>query len=375
MIKVLHLISGGDTGGAKTHIFSLMKGLKGLVDARIICFIKDSFYEEAVEKGFSIKVFPQKKRSDMSVVKKLRDEIKKENFSIIHAHGARANFICMFLKKYVDIPFVTTVHSDYKLDFKDNFYKNLIFTNLNKIALKSFDYYITVSDSFKDMLRDRGFKKDKIFVLYNGIDNENIPYYVSKDEFLNRYKIDYNGEFIVGIAARLDKVKDLTTFIRGAREVLKENTDVIFLIAGEGEELSHLQKEAESFKNNIFFLGFVKDNYSFFNAIDLNVLTSISESFPYVILEASTMNLTSVATDVGGIDKIIFDDETGYKIKVSDYTALKGKILYLYNNRDKLEKLGENIHAYVNKNFSYKSMGETQFEIYKNILEEENEIN
>ena len=34
MIKVLHLISGGDNGGAKTHIFNLMKGLEGKVDAK-----------------------------------------------------------------------------------------------------------------------------------------------------------------------------------------------------------------------------------------------------------------------------------------------------------------------------------------------------
>ena len=85
MIKVLHLISGGDTGGAKTHIFSLMKGLKNLVDARIICFIKDSFYDEAKDLGYNIKVFPQKSRADMSVVKKLREEIDREKFDIIHA--------------------------------------------------------------------------------------------------------------------------------------------------------------------------------------------------------------------------------------------------------------------------------------------------
>ena len=106
MIKVLHLISGGDTGGAKTHIFSLMKGLKNLVDARIICFIKDSFYDEAKDLGYNIKVFPQKSRADMSVVKKLREEIDREKFDIIHAHGARANFIVMFLKKYIRVPMI-----------------------------------------------------------------------------------------------------------------------------------------------------------------------------------------------------------------------------------------------------------------------------
>lgn len=370
MIKVLHLISGGDTGGAKTHIFSLMKGIENLVDARIICFIKDSFYDEAKDMGFDIKVFPQKSRSDMSVVKKLREEIEREKYDIVHAHGARANFIAMFLKKHINLPFITTIHSDYKLDFKDSFYKNLVFTTLNKFALKSFDYYITVSDNFKSMLVERNFDKEKIYVLYNGIENDKKFAYIPKETFLDRYKIYYNGEFIVGIAARLDKVKDHECFIRAAKEVLKENTDILFLIAGDGEERENLLKECKGFEKNIYFLGFVKDNYSFFNAIDLNVLTSISESFPYVILEAALMDVPSICTNVGGISKLIIDDESGYLINVHDYKKLSRKILDIYNDKDKLKELGMNIHKLVEEKFSYKAMGKTQFEIYKKVLED-----
>ena len=172
MTKVLHLISGGDTGGAKTHIFTLMKGLSGKVETKIICFIKDTFYDEAKERGIDIEVYPQEKRSDLSVVSKLSDEINNGKYDLVHAHGARANFICMFLKKKIKVPMVTTIHSDYMLDFKDSFYKNLIYTTLNKMSLKKFDHYICVSDNFKKMLVDRGFDRDKIHVLYNGIDTE-----------------------------------------------------------------------------------------------------------------------------------------------------------------------------------------------------------
>ena len=67
-MKVLHLISGGDTGGAKTHVISLVKGLGEYVDAKIICFIEDAFYIEAKEAGLNIEVYKQKKRYDMSVI-------------------------------------------------------------------------------------------------------------------------------------------------------------------------------------------------------------------------------------------------------------------------------------------------------------------
>lgn len=371
MIKVLHLISGGDTGGAKTHIFTLMKGLSEKVDAKIICFIKDTFYDEARELGFNIEVFEQRKRSDLSVVTRLSDEVKKGKYDIVHAHGARANFIAMFLKNKISVPMVTTIHSDYKLDFKDNFYKNLIYTSLNKMALKKFDHYICVSDNFKDMLVNRGFDEKKIHVLYNGIDTSESIDIIPKETFLEKHKILYNGEFIVGIAARLDRVKDHETFIRAAKKVLDENTDVIFLIAGDGDERVHLEDTVRDLKieDKVYFLNFVKDKYSFFNAIDVNVLTSLSESFPYVILEAALIGVSTISTRVGGIPEIVKDDETGYLFDVGDSTSLSKYILDLYSDREKLEALGNNVREDVKKHYSHEAMGEKQFEIYQEILQ------
>lgn len=370
MTKVLHLISGGDTGGAKTHIFTLMKGLSGKVDTKIICFIKDTFYDEAKDRGIDIEVYPQEKRWDLSVVSKLSDEIKNGKYDLVHAHGARANFICMFLKKKINVPMVTTVHSDYMLDFKDSFYKNLIYTTLNKMSLKKFDHYICVSDNFKKMLVDRGFDKNKIHVLYNGIDIDEKTLYIPKTAFLEKYKINYNGEFLVGIAARLDKVKDHETFIKACKETLEINPDIIFLIAGDGDEQKKLEEMAKSFgiEKNIYFLGFVRDKYSFFNAIDVNVLTSISESFPYVILEAARLSVPTVSTKTGGIPEIIKDDYTGYLFPIGNYKSLSRYILDLYDKRDKLKELGDNIKREVVEKYSHLSMGERQKEIYDEIL-------
>jgi len=134
------LISGGDTGGAKTHIIALLKGLNKEIDAQIICFIEDTFYEDVVKAGIPIKVFKQKSRSDLTIISRLVEEIQEKGYDLIHCHGARANFIAQFLKGKVDKPFITTIHSDYKLDFKDNFYKRLVYTTLNTIALRRFDY-------------------------------------------------------------------------------------------------------------------------------------------------------------------------------------------------------------------------------------------
>lgn len=369
-MKVLHLISGGDTGGAKTHILSLMKELKKIIDAKIICFIKDTFYYDLLREGINIEVFPQKSRMDLSVIKRLEEEIARENYDIIHCHGARANFIAMFLKKRIKKPMITTIHSDYRLDFNDNIYKKIIFTPLNAIALRKFDYYIAISDEFKDMLVDRGFKEDKIFVVYNGIDLEEEIEYVSKEEFLNRYNIDGEDKLIVGIIARLDLVKDHETFIKGAKKVLDKRKDVIFLIAGTGKDemrIKNMVKDLDMGKN-IHFLGYVEDQYSFFNTIDINVLTSISESFPYSILEGAKLKKPVISTDVGGIRHLIQDGHNGWLIKVKDYEALADRLLYFLENREKIDFMGNNLFKSVENNFSSKSMAKVHYKIYQGIV-------
>ena len=235
-MKVLHLISGGDTGGAKTHVISLVKELDRLIDVNIICFIEDVFYEEALEAGIDIQVLKQSRRTDLSIIKKLRDEIEEKNYDIIHCHGARANFIGMLLARQVDRPFITTIHSDYRLDFKDSFYKRMIYTPLNSLALKKFHYYIAISDTFKTMLVERNFKEEKIFTVYNGIDIDTPLDYVPREQFLSRYDILGDQKVIIGIMGRLDLVKDHETFIKAAANVLETKKDIIFLIGNRKDE-------------------------------------------------------------------------------------------------------------------------------------------
>lgn len=273
------------------------------------------------------------------------------------------------MKKKVKAKFITTVHSDYLLDFKDNFYKNIVFTNLNKFALKRFDNYIAVSDSFKDMLVSRGFDKDKIFTIYNGIFLQDRAI-KDKENYLKEKNIAYKDKFIVGILARLDKVKDHETFLRAAREVIDKDKSVIFLIAGDGQDKEHLlslRKEL-ALEDNVYFLGNETHPYDFLNAIDINVLCSLSESFPYVIMEGGSLKKATIASKVGGIPKIILDGETGKLFEKQDYKALAAHILDLKNNDDERKKLGQNLYSRIIDNFTHIKMAEKHVYIYKKIV-------
>ena len=105
---MLHLISGGDVGGAKTHVLTLVKELQKTIPIKIICFMEGPFADEGRQMGIDIQVLEQERRYDLKVVDKLISIIEQDGFDIIHSHGARANFIARFIKSKIDIPCVTT---------------------------------------------------------------------------------------------------------------------------------------------------------------------------------------------------------------------------------------------------------------------------
>lgn len=87
-MKILHLISGGDVGGAKTHVLSLLEGLGKTQTVRLVCFMDGPFAQEARELGIDTVVM------DCGVaasIRALARMIEDERFEVVHCHGARAN--------------------------------------------------------------------------------------------------------------------------------------------------------------------------------------------------------------------------------------------------------------------------------------------
>lgn len=369
-MKILHLISGGDTGGAKTHIYTLLKGLEAYADVSMVCFTSGPFLDGAKALGIDARLVEQKNRFDMASLKKVVDMIEREKFDLVHCHGARANFNALYLRRRVNVPMVTTLHSDYLLDFKDNFIKDKIFTPLNRYALKGFPYYIAITERFKKMLIDRGFPADRIFVVYNGMDMKKEELHVARDAFLARYGLEkYRDRMLFATAARLDLVKDHRTLLAAISEEREQLADAHFLIAGEGADRDYLKQYVvdHHLEDLVTFLGQVDDPFSLYYASDVNVLTSVSESFPYALLEGAKAKIPFIATDVGGIEEMA--GPYGMLFQPKDVEGLGRWLVYALNHSEEMKERGRSLFDYVNEHFSQEAMAESHGEIYKTILQ------
>lgn len=377
-MKVIHLISGGDTGGAKTHVLTLLDNLRKMnIDAELLCIMEGIFTREARGLGIPVTVIPQVRRWDIGVIRKILAYINQSGCDLVHCHGARANYIAMFIMGKVKVPMITTLHSDYKLDFKGNARKQMIYTPINAFALRRFKHILTVTKAFKNMLVSRGFDSSRLHVIYNGIDFNKPLKAVSPQEFMSHAGLDYDdSKKYVGIAARMYAVKGVDVFLGAAKLLYDKHPDTVFLVLGDGDMMPQCRDfvEKNAIGDRVRLLGQIQGEElmnGYYAMVDVNTLTSYSESFPYALLEGARYAVATVATAVGGIPEMIRDGVTGYLAPGGDSAAIAQKIGMLLDDDQMRIKMGKEFYEDARNRFSVESMARTHVDIYNHIIDKE----
>ena len=98
-MKVLHLISGGDTGGAKTHVHTLLAGLTPRIQVKMVCFTEGPFTQEARALGIDTEVIPGRNFFPESAY------LRRQRLLLGRANICTIDAFCMqLLKRYFATP-------------------------------------------------------------------------------------------------------------------------------------------------------------------------------------------------------------------------------------------------------------------------------
>ena len=369
-MKIIHLISGGDTGGAKTHVLSLLRGLnQGDDTAQLVCFREGEFAQEARELGIPTAIF-----AGNNLPRTLRDlgaYIREGGYQILHCHGARANMVGALLKRSTGLPAVTTIHSDYRLDYMGRPLGRLTYGTINTLALRKFDFHIGVSDAMVDLLISRGFPPDRIYAIYNGLTFDASRTLKDRVSYLRGLGARVEEDsVVVGIAARLNPVKDIATLIRGFARAAASCPRLRLVIAGDGPERQALEDLARELgvADRVCFAGWLEEMDDFYQALDINTLTSLSETFPYALTEGCRYHLATVSSRVGGVPYLIDHGVNGLLFPAGDDAALGEHLLRLAEDDALRRGLGERLYRKAAERFSLEKTVETQRRIYGEIL-------
>lgn len=360
-MKILHMISGGESGGSKKHLLQLFH--EAPVEMELLLLTEGPFAQEARNLGVKVTVIQQKSRFDQSTSKKILEFIQLNDFSVIHSHGAKSNFLINSIHKKMNVPWFVTVHSDPSLDFLHQpKVINKFFTMLNKRALRNADHLFAVSEKFKTMLMEMGVEAHKITPVFNGIEfAEAIPAY---DKTQIRAKEDAaETDFVFAIVARLHPVKGHEVLLKAFSRLNADNWKL--WVIGDGALRKKLEAQAIDLdlQRNVNFLGARNDVDQLLYAADVSLLTSYSESFPLVLLESADMGTPVIATDVGGVSALVDHGKTGWIIKPGDEQSLLEAAKSAISSDT--SQMGSHLREFAVKNFSNANLQKKLLDTYR----------
>ncbi|HIF9114715.1 TPA: glycosyltransferase [Photobacterium damselae] len=287
-------------------------------------------------------------------------EIRKFNPDIIHSHMIHANIYSRFIRIFTRIPLICTAHSTYE----GSGLRTLMYRYTDFLC----DLNTNVSDEGVNIyIRNKYCNNNKIIYVPNGIDSNKFK--KSENSRINkRNEINLNDSDILFLSVgRLTQAKDYPNLLKAFSLLVKNNPLAKLAIIGVGELESSLLDltKALEINDSVLFLGHRSDISEWMSAADCFVLSSAWEGLPLVLLEAMSCSLFVIATDCGGIGKLIKNRGELVPVKDNEKLFLAFK-KYLLLSREEKNEITFQSREFVVNNYSLNAISDKWLSIYKN---------
>jgi len=303
----------------------------------------------------------------------VRKDLLKFQPKLIHAHFGIGGALSLPIKRFLNIPLVTTYHG-YDITTKDevakkSFLGHRIYLKRRKQLIEECDLFIAVSEFIKEKMVEKGFPESKIAVHYIGID-------VQAFQPTNN-KMSNEESPIVLFIGRLVEKKGCKYLIKAMQKVQQKIPVAKVVIAGDGELRNDLKAQAKRSIKNYSFLGAIPhmevkkwiDLASVLCVPSVTAKSGDSEAFGMVFAEAQAMKTPVVSHVHGGIPEIVDDGNTGYLSPEKDVGQLADNLIKLLENPDLRQKFGEAGRKKVKKQFDIRKQTPKLELLYNNILD------
>jgi len=207
----------------------------------------------------------------------------------------------------------------------------------------------------------------------NGIDTSHFDRTVEVLNQSKQIKEKYNLEkkFVFCFVGRVVKDKGVNELLYAFNTLAQEFDTIRLLIVGGFEEkLDPLTKQSYEIldeNQSIIYVGFQNDIRPYLAASNCFVLPTYREGFPNVVLQASSMELSSIVTNINGCNEIIKHNENGLIVEPKDKDALYSAMKQYLEDKKLLEKLSSNSRKDIITKYDRK-------QFFKFLLEEYNKV-
>ena len=300
------------------------------------------------------------------------------NRNIVHARSRAPAWSCLIATKLSRRKFVTTFHGTYNFSNKLKKFYNSAMVRSDLVIAGSNFIFSHVNDNYGDFFQQG---KRKLLVIFRGI---NTNYFNSQkisplkiDKFSKQYGIDRN-KFIILLPGRLTYWKGQKIFIEALKQLTDQKKIPSFegIIAGSDQGRNVYKKQliglVEKYRLTkiIKFIDHCEEMPIAYSIANLICSCSVEpEAFGRVSVEAQSMSVPIIASDIGGSKETINRNETGFLFKSGDSGDLANTIVMVMNkDYNTLKSIGFKGRKNILKKFDVDKMCYTTFTEYKKLI-------
>lgn len=377
-------------GGVERRILETAKRLQDEVDTTVYSGTKAGLRKTTALNGVTLvpcfstdAVFPVDNWTFNQTLARNADVIKADVYESHTASGY--GLLKAFRKRCVNVPFVQTVHGVLADEYAQAVLRggtslrsrlaNMFMWQLAKHeeeSAKNATLVVTISKYSRRKIRQfYNVDPAKIRIVPNGVDTDRFQPAGDCQKVKRRLKA--GNRQIVLFVGRLIPRKGLFYLVEAAKRVVKERSETLFVLVGNGPLKNSIIAEIEKadLAGNFVFLGDVSEEELpwIYRCSDVFALPSIQEGQGIVLLEAQASGKSVVAFNVSGVTEAMHDKETGLLVKPADSGELAEAILRLLSDESLRLKMGAKGREFVCSELSWDVCAERMLSVYREALQ------
>ena len=371
-IRILHLITGLNTGGAELALFRLLKNMDPQrFDTRVVCMIPVGPVGEQIRAlgipVISLGMMPG--RPSLRGFFRLVRLLRQFRPTILQTWLYHADLMGLLAGTLAGIRTIIWNIRSAEMDFLQYRWLSGEVVKLCASLSKMPTAVIVNSRAGQTIHTRLGYHPKEWIFLPNGIDTELFhPDVLARNCMRKEWDVADN-ELLIGTVGRIDPQKDLSTFVKAAALVRMEHVKLRFVCVGAGpEDYQQRMKNLTTQLNlsELLWAGSHTDMPAVYNALDVLVSSSIGEGFPNVVAEAMACEKPCVVTTVG--DSAILIAETGIGVSPGNPEALAESILRMLEiSETERTRLGKKARQRIAENFSLQKMVNEYSALYERL--------
>ncbi len=360
MMRVLHVISDTNVGGAGRYLMNLIKYTDPEeVQIDVACPFHGKLQEalEQFENVTLLELPDGDKSFTMNQYKTLKEYMSQKYYHVVHTHGNLAGRIAG-----------TNRNVKVRVYTKHGFSGSNIGTKLmNQGLFWVTDGIIAVSKAVKIAMIKDSIPGERIRIILNGIDMEEVDE-APKGNLREMLSVP-EGVPLIGVVARLTPVKGHKDFLRAVKLLREEGLSFRVALIGDGDMKEELEQEimALGLEDIVKMTGYVGQVMEAIKCLDIAVLPSEEEGLGLSILESMAAGVPTAASNTGGIPEVITHMETGLLFEPKNPTDMADKIKMLLTDEALKKELAERGKAFVRENYNAEKMAKDTEKFYVDI--------